>query len=441
MLALRRRRRARPVAQRLVLQVAELARRYARRRRAPRALPRAAQLLARQRAQSGGDADGAAAAAPSVDDDGTVGAVDVPASPLFERSCRSGGAPLGDACDRGSETARAMPPPRAPRASCWPRCDHVAPLDQLAEQHGLAKADAAAPPLARRRRRGRARGQELQAAQALAAEARGASGSWQVVADARRWTGGRARWPPPLPPRPPPLLLCPDSRVATPGTRGSSRAARRRGCARVGRRRGERRRRGVDGGGGRVQLRAEPIVLAELRGGGAVLGLAREALAQEVVELGRDPGENVRLVRGGDDLATARVIWRELGCGRLATSKRSIAVQPTDHTSEAVAGTSWRIWITSGAIQNGVPTTDDGAPCSVASLSRRATPKSASFTWPSLVMSRLAPLTSPWHTPCEWSHSRPSSTCRMYIATSASGKQPYLRTTPAAARRPCTRAR
>ena len=51
-------------------------------------------------------------------------------------------------------------------------------------------------------------------------------------------------------------------------------------------------------------------------------------------------------------------------------------------------------WITSGAIQCGVPMTDDRL--EAVELSCAATPKSASFTWPVAESNRLAHLISRW---------------------------------------------
>ena len=71
----------------------------------------------------------------------------------------------------------------------------------------------------------------------------------------------------------------------------------------------------------------------------------------------------------------------------------STMVQPTLQMSHAVVVPA--ISMISGAIQYGLPTT-----VLLFSCVEMATPKSASFTRPSLVTRMLAPLMSRWMTPC-----------------------------------------
>eukprot|EP00966_Prymnesium_polylepis_P121570 2809595-Prymnesium_polylepis.1 len=88
----------------------------------------------------------------------------------------------------------------------------------------------------------------------------------------------------------------------------------------------------------------------------------------------------------------------------------SMTVQPTDQMSEAVVKPD--IWMISGAIQYGVPTTE--LACVSAPLSSLvATPKLASFTWPPVEIRMLAPLMSRWMTPWSCRKDRPSRICSM----------------------------
>jgi hypothetical protein len=66
-------------------------------------------------------------------------------------------------------------------------------------------------------------------------------------------------------------------------------------------------------------------------------------------------------------------------------------VQPSDQMSAEVVKPD--IWMISGAIQYGVPTTELACVSSPPSIFA-ATPKSASFTWPPVEMRMLAPLMS-----------------------------------------------
>ena len=102
-------------------------------------------------------------------------------------------------------------------------------------------------------------------------------------------------------------------------------------------------------------------------------------------------------------------------------------VHPRDQISEAVVKAD--IWMISGAIQYGVPTTEFFAVGRESSF--LATPKSASLTCPSLVINRLAPLISRWHTPCSCSHSSPMSTWCTYTHTRCSGRAPKCLTSVA----------
>lgn len=95
-----------------------------------------------------------------------------------------------------------------------------------------------------------------------------------------------------------------------------------------------------------------------------------------------------------------------------------MTVQPRLHISEAVVAPVSSI--TSGAIQYGVPTTLD----SLRPVVRLATPKSASFTRPSLVVRIFAPLISRCITPCSCRYKRPWRTWDIYRPTRFSGKRP-----------------
>ena len=117
----------------------------------------------------------------------------------------------------------------------------------------------------------------------------------------------------------------------------------------------------------------------------------------------------------------------------------STTTHATDHTS-LFGSEPPLISITSGAIQYGVPTTSPSSsdffglfePSRLAprpsSPILAALPKSASFTHPSLVARRLAPLTSRWTMPFrgECRYARASSTCATYTLQSASGAGPNL---------------
>ena len=77
-------------------------------------------------------------------------------------------------------------------------------------------------------------------------------------------------------------------------------------------------------------------------------------------------------------------------------SASSIAVMPSDHTSARASYLPFEI--TSGAIQCGVPITDDRF--DAVELSCAATPKSASLTVAADVSRMLAALTSRWIVRC-----------------------------------------
>ena len=77
-----------------------------------------------------------------------------------------------------------------------------------------------------------------------------------------------------------------------------------------------------------------------------------------------------------------------------------MTVQPTDQMSEAVVKPD--IWMISGLIQYGVPITVFACVSNPAASIFVATPKSASFTRPSVEIRMFAPLMSRWITPCSW---------------------------------------
>ena len=102
-------------------------------------------------------------------------------------------------------------------------------------------------------------------------------------------------------------------------------------------------------------------------------------------------------------------------------ARASIAVMPSDHTSHRA---SYRpLEMTSGAIQCGVPMTDERF--EAVELSCAATPKSASLTWQSELSSRLADLMSrcmmpPRFWPCR--NSSPVSASRHAAPMAASSR-------------------
>lgn len=102
----------------------------------------------------------------------------------------------------------------------------------------------------------------------------------------------------------------------------------------------------------------------------------------------------------------------------------SITVQPTDQIS---ANLPWPLyWITSGAIQFGVPINERKSSFYINSDSRLLEPKSANLQIPLLSTRTLAPFMSLWMIPWECRYSRPSSIYLVYFLSSASLNFPYL---------------